>query len=152
MYHALIRRRLRKTFANLNRGEYEATLAGMAKNFEHRFAAGESSLGGTRHTLPGFRLWFERLMRLTSGQLDVQLHHIAVAGWPWDATAVAEWTDTATLADGLPYSNSGVHVIRLRWFKAVSIHAMLDTMVWQAASARLVANGIAEAGAPPIED
>lgn len=60
--------------------------------------------------------------------------------------------DTATLADGLPYSNSGVHVIRLRWFKAVSIHAMLDTVVWEAASARLVANGIAEAGAAPIED
>lgn len=152
MYHALIRRRVLKTFANLNHGEYEAALAGMAAHFEHRFAAGDSSIGGTRHTVPAFRLWFERLMRLTRGKLDVQVHHVAVAGWPWDATAVAEWTDIATLADGLPYVNSGVHVIRLRWFKAVSIHAMLDTVVWKEAAARLVANGIEEAGAPPIED
>lgn len=152
MFHALIRRRIRQIFAGLNRGEYETTLAAMAVHFEHRFAAGENPIGGTRHSLPAFRLWFERLMRLTQGKLDVELHHLAVAGWPWDATAVAEWTDRATLADGLPYSNSGVHVFRLRWFRAFSIHAVLDTAVWDAACARMVANGIEEAGAPPIED
>ena len=53
-------------------------------------------------------------MRLTCGKLDVELHRVVVAGWPWAATAVAEWTDSATLADGEPYVNSGVHVIRLR--------------------------------------
>lgn len=52
----------------------------------------------------------------------------------------------------VPYSNHGNHVIRLRWFKAVSLHAMLDTTVWEAACARMPANGIEEAGAPPIED
>lgn len=52
----------------------------------------------------------------------------------------------------VPYSNHGNHVIRLRWFKAVSLHAMLDTTVWEAACARTPANGIEEAGAPPIED
>ena len=152
MYHALILRRVRKIFADLNKGEYEATLAAMAPHFEHRFAAGDSCLGGTRHTVPAFRLWFERLMRLTKGKLDVELHHLAAAGWPWDATVIAEWTDTATLADDLPYLNSGVHVFRLRWFRAVSIHATLDTEVWSAACARMVANGIEEAGSPPIED
>ena len=151
MYHTLIRRQVRKIFADLNAGEYEATLGNMAPRFEHRFA-GDSPIGGTRHSLPAFRLWFERLMRLTRGKLDVELHHVAVAGWPWAATATAEWTDTATLADGGPYSNSGVHVIRLRWFKAVSIHASLDTAVWDRACARMIANGIEEAGAPPIQD
>ena len=151
MYHAIIRKRVLTTFAKLNEGEYEDTLAGMAAHFEHRFA-GSSAIGGTRHTLPAFRLWFGRLMRLTQGKLDIQVHHIAVAGWPWDTTVVAEWTDTATLADGQPYSNHGNHVIRLRWFKAVSIHAMLDTVVWDAACARMLENGIEEAGAAPIED
>lgn len=151
MYQWLIRRQIRKVFADLNRGEYEATLAIMAPQFEHRFS-GDGAIGGTRHSLPAFRLWFQRLMRLTSGKLDVDLHHVAVAGWPWDATAVAEWTDRATLADGGPYVNSGVHVIRLRWFKAVSIHATLDTVVWERARARMAANGIEEADAPPIED
>ena len=151
MYHAMIRKRVYKTFENLSQGEYEGTLAGMASRFEHRFA-GAGPLGGTRHTLPAFRLWFERLMRLNRGALHIQLHHVAVAGWPWDTTAVAEWTDTATLADGSPYSNHGVHVIRLRWFKTVSIHAMLDTAIWEAAVSRMVANGVEEAGAPPIEE
>lgn len=151
MYHAMIRRRVMSTFAKLNVGEYEDTLGGMAKHFEHRFA-GTSSIGGTRHSLPAFRLWFERLMRLTQGKLDIQVHHIAVAGWPWDTTVVAEWTDTATLADGLPYANHGNHVIRVRWFKATSLHAMLDTVIWEAACARMLENGIEEAGAPPIED
>lgn len=151
MYHAIIRRRVLRTFAMLNEGKYEDTLAGMADQFEHRFA-GNSAIGGTRHSMPAFRLWFERLMRLTQGKLDIRVQHIAVAGWPWDTTVVAEWTDTATLADGQRYANHGNHVIRLRWFKAVSLHAMLDTVVWDAACARMVANGIDEAGAPPIED
>lgn len=151
MYHAVVRNRVLKTFANLNHGEYEGALAGMAERFEHRFA-GDSAIGGTRHSLLAFRLWFERLMRLTQNKLDIQVHHIAVAGWPWDTTVVAEWTDTATLADGQPYENRGNHVIRLRWFRVVSLHAMLDTEVWNAAAARMVANGIEEAGAPPIED
>jgi ketosteroid isomerase-like protein len=150
MYHALILRKVRTIFAGLNKGEYEATLRAMAPNFEHRFGGADGPLGGTRHTLPMFRLWFERLMRLTRGKLDVQLHHLVAAGRPWDATVVAEWTDTATLADGLPYSNNGVHVFRLRWFKAVSIHAVFDTAVWDAACARMLANGVAEAGAEPI--
>lgn len=151
MYHAIIRRRVLSTFAKLNEGDYEDTLAGMADHFEHRFA-GTSAIGGTRHTLPAFRLWFERLMRLTQGRLDIKVHHLAVAGWPWDTTVIAEWTDSATLADGQPYENHGNHVIRLRWFRAVSLHAMLDTVVWDAACARMIENGVEEAGAPPIED
>lgn len=78
MYHFLIRRQIGRIFADLNNGEFEATLGNMAPHFEHRFS-GEGTIGGTRHSLPAFRAWFERLMRLTNGKLDVELHHIAVA-------------------------------------------------------------------------
>lgn len=150
-YHAIMARQIRRIFTDLNRGEYEFALSVMAKHFEHRFA-GDGALGGTRHSTTAFRLWLQRLMRLTNGRLDVHVHHLAISGWPWNATAVAEWTDDATLADGLPYSNRGAHIIRLRWFRATSIHAMLDTVVWQEARERLISNGITEAAAAPIED
>jgi len=63
-----------------------------------------------------------------------------------------KWTDRAELADGSSYENSDVHVVRLRWFKATSIHAYLDTSVWDAACSRMAASGITEATAAPIED
>lgn len=150
MFHWIVRRRLRSVFAGLNRGDYEPTVGGMAAKFEHRFA-GNHALGGVRHTREGLRSWFQRLMRLTN-HLDFEIHHIAVSGWPWDTTAIAEWTDRAQLADGMPYENSGVHVVRLRWFTATSIHAYLDTAVWEAACERMAAAGISEATASPIED
>lgn len=150
MYHALIRRKLRAAFAGLDRGDYEPTVAGMARRFEHRFA-GHHPMGGSRHTAGGLRAWFQRLMRLTD-HLDFEIHHVAVSGWPWNTTAIAEWTDRAVLADGSSYENNGVHIVRLRWFKAASIHAYLDTAVWETACARMAAAGIGEAAAPPIED
>lgn len=150
MYHAIIRRQLRTVFVRLNRGEYEPTVTGMADHFEHRFA-GNHPLGGERHTRHGLRAWFQRLFRLTN-HLDFHIHHLAVAGWPWDTTGVIEWTDAAELADGSAYENHGVHVVRLRWFKATSIHAYLDTSAWEAACLRMTAAGITEAAAAPIED
>jgi len=84
MYHAIIRRKLR---SGRSRGDFDPTVVGMAKPFEHRFA-GQHCLGGVRHTPEMLRAWFERLMRLTN-HLDFEIHHIAVSGWPWDTTAIA---------------------------------------------------------------
>lgn len=150
MYHAIVRRQLRGVFVELNDGTYDPTVDSMADRFEHRFA-GNHPLGGVRHTRDGLRLWFGRLFRLTQG-LDFSIQHIAVAGWPWDTTGTIEWTDNAVLADGQPYRNHGVHVVRLRWFRAVGLHAYLDTAVWEAACARMAPGGMSEASADPIED
>jgi ketosteroid isomerase-like protein len=75
---------------------------------------------------------------------------MAVSGYPWDTTVVAELTDRATPADGKDYVNSGAHVIRMRWGKVVSIHAYLDTQVLVNTFNRMAASGIKEAKAPPI--
>jgi ketosteroid isomerase-like protein len=95
------------------------------------------------------RHWFERLFRLFPN-LRFEMHSIAASGWPWDTTVVVEWTDRATPADGKDYVNSGVHVIRMRWGKVVSIHAYLDTQVLIDTLNRMAVNGIEEAKAPPI--
>lgn len=40
----------------------------------------------------------------------------------------------------------------MRWFRAISIHANLDTAVWEAACPLMAAAGISEAAAAPIQD
>ncbi len=149
MYHRIVRRQIVGTFAALGRGDYEPALAGMAPTFDHVFA-GSHPLGGTRHTADTMRTWFERLFRLNR-DLRFTIKHAAVSGPPWDTTAVVEWRDTATLANGSPYANDGVHVVRLRWGRVVSLHAYLDTEVFADACAAMAAAGIAEAQAAPIQ-
>ena len=150
MYHTLVKARVAATFDALNRGDFDPALAGMAARFEHVFA-GRHAIGGVRHSREAMRRWFERLFRLNR-QLHFDLKHIAVSGWPWNTTAVVEWTDGADLADGTSYLNSGVHIVRMRWGKIFSLHAYLDTAVWEAACARMALAGIAEANAAPIKD
>jgi ketosteroid isomerase-like protein len=150
MYHALVRRKLTRVFAELSRGNYEFALAGMAPRFGHVFP-GSHPLGGTRHTAAAMRPWFQRLYRLAPG-LNFTLKHVAASGPPWDTTAVVEWRGAATLASGEPYVNDGAHVIRMRWGKVVSLHEYLDTEVLADACRRMAEQGIAEAAAEPIED
>jgi ketosteroid isomerase-like protein len=149
MYHAVVRRRVLATFAALSRGNYEPALAGMAPRFEHIFA-GSHPAGGTRHTPDAMRRWFERLFRLNHN-LSFIIKHVAVGGPPWNTTAVVEWRDTAVLATGTDYVNDGVHVIRMRWGKVISLHAYLDTEVFATACRQMADAGITEASAAPIE-
>ena len=150
MYHFFVRRTFHNMFQQLSAGNWQYAVTRMAPVFEHTFA-GEHCLGGTRHTIESFRRWFERLYRLFPN-LQFEIHHVAVSGWPWDTTAVAEWTDRATPKDGQPYVNRGVHVVRLRWGRVVSLHAYLDTRLVTETCRRLAEQGIEEAAAAPIVD
>ena len=148
MYHTFVKKRINSVFEHLGKGDFEYALSGIGNAIEHHFA-GDHCLGGRRTSVGAMRLWFERLFRLFPN-LRFEVHAIEVSGGPWDTTAVAEWTDRATPADGVDYVNSGVHVIRLRWGKVSSIHAYLDTQVLIDTFSRMSANGIEEAKAPPI--
>ncbi len=151
MYHTIVKRQIRKVFDALSRGDWETAVNGMAERFEHIFP-GDHALGGTRHTKEGLRAWFQRLFRVHR-QLRFEIKHIVSSGMPWDTTATVEWRDHAVMADGdASYSNDGVHVIRLRWGKIVSLHPYLDTQKYAAALRRLADSGFAEAAAAPIED
>ena len=121
-----------------------------AAKVEHAFG-GSHALGGTRHSTAAVRLWFERVYRLLP-DLRFTIKRIAVSGWPWNTTATAEWRSTATSATGEPYVNDGVHVVRLRLGKIVSMHVYLDTEVLGHTLRVMADKGIAEAAAPPIED
>lgn len=151
MYHAYVCRKVHRMFADLDDGNYEPAIASLAPRFEHVFAGEDHPLAGVRHSLPAMRAWFERLFRLNQA-LRFTVKRVVASGLPWDTTIVAEWRDSATLANGDSYVNDGVHVIRLRWGRVTSIHAYLDTEVFATACRRLAADGYAEAAAAPIED
>jgi len=150
MYYWLVRRQVRRTFESLSRGDYEPALKGVSPSVAHTLN-GAHPLGGTRHSVAGMRRWLQRLYRLCP-QLSFKIKNIAVSGWPWDTTVAVEWLDRAMPVDGSPYVNEGVHIIKLRWGKAVSIHAYLDTQHVEALCRRLATFGLEEASALPIED
>jgi ketosteroid isomerase-like protein len=124
MYHTIVKKQIASVFGHLNKGHYEYVLSGIGTTIEYHFA-GSHCLGGRRTRIGAMRLWFERLFRLFQN-LQFEIHSVAISRYPWDSTAVVEWTDGATPIDGKNYVNSGVHVIRVRWGKVARIHAYLS--------------------------
>ncbi len=61
-------------------------------------------------------------------------------------------TALAGMANGDLYINHGVHVIRMKWGKVVSLYAYLDTGLFDEACRQMAKDGIAEASAAQIED
>ncbi len=150
MYHAFVRRKLTQTLEGLDKDNYKESLSGMDPRVEHYFA-GAHALGGTRHSTAAVQRWFERVFRLLP-DLSFEVKRIAVSGFLWNTTATAEWRSTATSATGESYVNDGVHIVRLRLGKIVSMHVYLDTKVLADVCRVMAEQGIEEAAAAPIED
>lgn len=150
MYHALVRRKLTQSLEGLSANTAGATVAGMDPGLEHVFA-GRHALGGTRHSSAAVGRWLARVYRLLPN-LRFRVKRIAVSGGPWNTTATAEWQSTATSTSGEPYANDGVHVVRLRLGKIMSMHVYHDTQVLADVLRVTADKGVDEAAAPPIED
>jgi hypothetical protein len=54
--------------------------------------------------------------------------------------------------DGHRFNNQGVHIITIRWGKVSAVRIYCDTQVLTDCLARNAAQGLHEAGLPPIED
>ena len=151
LYQEVVKRKALESFAQLSAGNYEHALQQMAPEFDH-FFSGTHALGGRRHSPDTMRRWFERLYRINQ-TLRFEIQDISVSGAPWNTAIVIEWVDRARLADSNDaYVNQGVHFIRMRWGKVVSLHAYLDTQVWRDACERMARAGVSEAVAAPIVD
>lgn len=150
MYSLIVRSQIRKAFEQLNKGNYPAIVKQFSPDAEHVFY-GNSALGGRRHTPASIAKWYKRLPVIFP-DLRFDLKSIGVSGWPWNTTVAVEWVDHFTLRDGTRESNQGVHLFRLRFGKVVSLHIYCDTAKLDSILARLVEQGVNEAGASPIED
>ena len=150
MYHAIVRRKLLSAFAELNAGRYEGIPAQFAATHRHRMV-GDHALGGERRDLSATTRWYGRLQRLLPG-LRFEVGGIWVSGWPWRTRAVISWRDHFRLPGGREGSNVGMHEFELRWGRVRSLVIHCDSQRLQRHCERLVACGVAEAGAAPITD
>jgi ketosteroid isomerase-like protein len=148
MYHAIVKHEIRKSFRAVAEGRYDAVTHGAAPDLRHRFI-GTHALGGERHTAAAFRRWLERVGRL-SPSFVFRIDDMIVAGMPWNTRAVVHWHKIETLRDGTQSISEGLHMIRLRWFRVVSIDVFQDTAATEAELRQLAAAGIDEALAEPI--
>ena len=150
MYHAIVRRKLRRAFADINAGRYDGIVAQFAPQHRHAMP-GQHALAGDRRHLESTARWYARLQRLLPG-LAFDIRAIVVGGMPWKTVAAVTWDDRFTLPDGTQGSNTGVHEFELRWGKVHSLVIHCDSQRLQHYCERLVACGVAEGGAAPITD
>lgn len=150
MYRRLARRRVRRVFDGLSRGDYETALAGLAEDVHHRFA-GSHPLGGERHSRQAVRTWFERLFRLFPS-LRFAVLDVAVAGPPWAMTLTVQWRAEVSPLVGPTYMNVGAHVLDTRLGRVVRLSAYEDSQAVAEACRVMAEHGVAEARADPIQD
>ncbi len=150
IYRSIVERQLRHAFKALNQGDHAPVLAAFGAPVEHVFF-GDHALGGVRHAMSSIVPWYARL-KTVFPDLHFDIESLAVKGMPWNTVAMVEWRDRLTLRDGTSRSNQGVHVLRLRWGKVVSLRVYCDTQVLASVLGELELQGIADAGLPPIED
>lgn len=152
MYHFIVRWMVRRFYAKFNRGNYKGIVNGYSPYlpYEHTLA-GTHPLGGIRHRASEAKHWFKRLFT-SFPSLHVSIKEILVKGGPWNTVIVVLWADAGICADGQPYKNEGIQVVRLQWGRIGGVHFHLDTQKVAEACERMAAAGIPEADAPPIED
>ena len=150
MYHLIVRSKLRRAFAAINRGDYSTIVAQFAPRHRH-LMYGRHALAGERNTHDSTAQWYARLQRLLPGlRFDVQA--IAVTGWPWHTVATVTWHDRFSLPDGSSGNNVGVHEFVLRWGRVHLLAVHCDTERLAAYCRQMAQGGLAEALAPPITD
>ena len=150
IYRSIVERKLRHAFEALNQGEHAPVLAAFGAPVEHVFF-GSHALAGTRREMSSIVPWYERL-KTVFPDLHFEIESLAVTGLPWNTVAMVEWRDHFTLRDGTRRGNQGVHVLRLKWGKVVSLRVYCDTQVLASVLSELQLQGVAEAGLPPIDD
>jgi len=148
MYHTMVKRIATKNFERVNEHDYDAILKDCAAEIHHRFG-GDHALGGVRHDRDALRRWFERLGRLLP-TLKLTVRDVWVKGWPHNTTVIVRWIGTQDLPNGAPDENHGVHIVRMRWGKAVDIDANEDSQLVAEYLKTAAAQGLQEALAEPI--
>jgi ketosteroid isomerase-like protein len=150
VYHAIVRRRTAAMFDLLSAGRWSEIVEQLADGVHHSFP-GDHPLGGERHSREAATRWFERLGRLYPGH-DFTVHRVVSRGWPWSTWVAVQWSARLIPTQGTPYTNHGAHWIHLRWGKASSFHAYLDTQRIERSCSEMAAAGVAEAAASPVVD
>ena len=112
---------------------------------------GKHALGTTLNDRDLVGLWYQRFFRFFP-DIKFDVKNVLMKGGPWKTTVVVEWEAHATMPDGQPYDNQGIHILIIKMGKATGIRVYLDTQKKAAKLQSLAEHGFEEAAAPPIKD
>ena len=126
MYKLIVRRNVRRVFAQLGRGDYEPVVRKFGPRSRFMFA-GDHALGGERHGQDEAREWFRDMLGRFPG-IRIEPVDVLVNGWPWRTVVASHLVITTTLPDGSPYRNEGMQLLRLRWGRIVEDLIFEDTL------------------------
>lgn len=148
MYKTIVARKVRGVFRALSVRDTKPMLATLAPRFEYRFA-GEGAFSGLRTSVAEIEQWWERVYALLP-ELVFEPRSVVVQGFPWNTTVATHVVVRGKQADGEPYLNEFMQVMRLAWGRATRIDTLEDTHRLQRAFDRLADKGFEAAAAPPI--
>jgi ketosteroid isomerase-like protein len=126
VYKFIVKRIVRRTFRRLSEGDYEVVVRQFGPESRFMFS-GDHALGGERCGQDAVREWFQRMQRLFPG-IRIEPLDVVVNGWPWNTVVATHLAISATLADGRPYRNEGMQLLRLRWGRVVEDLIFEDTL------------------------
>jgi ketosteroid isomerase-like protein len=150
MYHQMVKRIIRKGFADISRADFESLLKQFAPNVHFTFV-GHHAIAADIHSRDSVREWFHRLHRIFPG-LRVEPQRIIVTGFPWNTVATVQFTVQATLPDGTLYHNQGVQIVRIVWGRVVDDNLIEDTQLLAETLRSLAEQGVSEANAAPLHE
>ena len=149
IYHNYVKKLVRSNFKSIEEHRPEEIMSGISGiNFEHTFA-GDNSLSGTRRDKESMLRWFKRVNTVLP-ELKFEMTDIQVKGGPANTLVIARWTATCHLLNGEPYENKGIHLITIKWGKAVKFDVYENTKVVSHGLDVQFEAGIKEAKAPKI--
>ena len=146
MYHRVVRKNLRATFAAVSRGDQQAVIRAFAPSASLSFA-GHHALAGIFEGRDAIHEWFGRLFRCFP-DLKLDPEKIVVDGFPWDTTVATRFRVGATLPTGARYTNEGMQLLRIRWGRVVEERLYEDTQALSEALTAIADCGVLEAAAP----
>jgi ketosteroid isomerase-like protein len=150
MYKAIVAKKVRSMFAEINKGNYQAMIDGLASPFDYRFL-GDHPLSGRRTKAATMELWWQRIFRLLpNGQFT--LHQVIVQGHPLNTRVAVRSTISAVLPSGETYSNDVMQFMRLRLGKLTHVETMEDTARFERYLATLDPVECPDAVAPALVD
>lgn len=133
MYHAIVRRRVRGLWSELDRGNYQPIIETAAPDVSFRFI-GETPLQADLSTRAELETWFRDLFeRFPSIRFTPEA--ILVNGWPWKTLVNVRLRIDVVLADGTEYTNTASQWVALRWGRMVEDLVIEDTLALQRACA-----------------
>ena len=148
LYATIVRRKIKRTFRDINQGDIQPMLNTLADPFVYIFH-GTHALGGRRTSKSAMRLWWERVFRLLPGiRFDVQ--EVVISGCPWNMRVAVRSLVSGDLPNGELYSNTAFQFMNLRWGRITRIETMEDTQLLEQVLRVVAESGYVEALEPPM--